>query len=130
MIYDCFTFFNELDLLEIRLNVLNDVVDKFVLVEATTTFSGTPKPLYFNENKKRFDKFASKIIHVIINDTPIQPKTIIGEYWSWEFFQRNAIVRGLVNCKETDTILISDLDEIPNPNQIKDFENSPGVKVF
>lgn len=53
MIYDCFTFFNELNLLEIRLNILNDVVDKFVLVEATKTFSGKDKPLYYEQNKKK-----------------------------------------------------------------------------
>ena len=54
MVYDCFSFFNELDLLEIRLNVLKDVVDKFVLVEATRTHTGRPKPLYYEENKARF----------------------------------------------------------------------------
>ena len=45
MIYDCFSFFNELDLLEIRLNVLKDVVDKFMLVEATKTHMGEPSKL-------------------------------------------------------------------------------------
>ena len=54
MTYDCFSFFNELDLLEIRLNVLKDAVDKFVLVEAGETHSGKPKPLYFKENEARF----------------------------------------------------------------------------
>ena len=51
-IYDCFLFFNELDLLEIRLNVLNDYVDYFVLVEATQTFTNKDKPLYYKENKE------------------------------------------------------------------------------
>ena len=60
MIYDCFTFFNEFDLLEIRLNELDSVVDKFVLVEATKTFSGLDKPLYFNENKNKFNKFEGR----------------------------------------------------------------------
>ena len=59
-VYDCFTFFNELDLLEIRLNELNDVVDYFVLVEATTTYSGKPKELYFQKNKDRYKKFEKK----------------------------------------------------------------------
>ena len=63
MIYDCFTFFNELDLLEIRLNILNDYVDKFVLVEATRTQNNKEKKLYYEENKERFAKFKDKVIH-------------------------------------------------------------------
>ena len=56
-IYDCFTFFNELDLLEIRLNELNDVVDYFVIVEGKKTFQNNPKPLFLLENIDRFKKF-------------------------------------------------------------------------
>ena len=69
-IYDCFLFFNELETLELRLEILNDIVDKFVIVESTVTFSGKEKKLFFNENKEKFKKFEDKIIHVIINDTP------------------------------------------------------------
>lgn len=69
-IYDVFTFFNELDLLEIRLNILDPYVDYFVIVEATETFSGYPKPLYYEENKERFKKWKDKIIHYVIDDTP------------------------------------------------------------
>ena len=65
-VYDCFTFFNEIDLLEIRLNELNDVVDYFVIVEGTQTFQNKPKPSYYLENKKRFKDFESKIIRVEI----------------------------------------------------------------
>lgn len=54
MIIDCFTFFNELDVLEIRLRELDGVVDRFVLVEATLTHQGKPKPLLYAENKERF----------------------------------------------------------------------------
>jgi hypothetical protein len=57
MIYDCFPFFNELELLEVRLNELDGLVDKFVLVEATRTFAGQPKSLYFAENRDRFAAF-------------------------------------------------------------------------
>ena len=57
MIYDCFTFFNELDLLEIRLHTLKDVVDKFVIAEATRTYTGKPKNLFFAENRMRFSEF-------------------------------------------------------------------------
>lgn len=70
MIIDSFTFFNELNMLEFRLEELNEYVDYFVLVEATKTFSGNPKPLYFQENKDRYSKFLHKIIHVVVDDLP------------------------------------------------------------
>ena len=70
MVYDCFQFFNELDILKIRLHVLNPVVDRFVISEATETFSGLKKPLYYEENKELFAEFADKIIHVVVEDTP------------------------------------------------------------
>jgi len=70
MIYECIIFFNELDLLEIRLNELKDVVDKFVIVEASFTFSSKPKPFYFEENKDRYSKFLDKIIYVKVEELP------------------------------------------------------------
>lgn len=66
-VYDCFPFFNELDLLEIRLNELHEVVDYFVVVEGTRTYQNNEKPLHFEDNKQRFEKFKDKIIHVVIN---------------------------------------------------------------
>lgn len=125
MIYDCFTFFNELDLLEIRLNVLNNVVGKFVIVESTKTFSNLKKPLYYNDNKQRYNKFKDKIIHIIVND---HPKFI--DAWSFERHQRNSIIRGLKECDKNDTIIISDLDEIPNPDKIKKYQHYKGLKCF
>lgn len=125
MIYDCFTFFNELDLLDIRLNILNDYVDKFVIVESTKTFTGKDKPLYYAENKERFKEFESKIIHVVVNDFPETDNP-----WAIECNQRNAIERGLVNCKDDDIILISDLDEIPNPEYINKYKDIDGIKLF
>jgi beta-1,4-mannosyl-glycoprotein beta-1,4-N-acetylglucosaminyltransferase len=125
MIYDCFTFFNELDLLEIRLNVLDDVVDKFVLVEATRTFTNKEKELVFEKNKERFAKFKDKIIHIIVDEFPE-----FDNAWTFEFYQRNSINRGLSNCKDDDVILISDLDEIPNPESVKKYANTRGIKVF
>jgi beta-1,4-mannosyl-glycoprotein beta-1,4-N-acetylglucosaminyltransferase len=108
MIYDCFLFFNELDLLEIRLNVLDSYVDRFVLVESTTTFSGNKKPLLYKQNKDRFKKFNHKIIHlpIEINQSPL------GN-WDREYFQREHIKFGLKNCSDNDIIMVSDLDEIP-----------------
>lgn len=74
MIYDCFSFFNELDLLEIRLNTLDKVVDKFILFESTLTHTGNPKPLYYAENKDRFAKFSDRIVHIVVNDFPAMPE--------------------------------------------------------
>lgn len=110
MVYDCFTFFNELDLLEIRLNILNDYVDKFVIVEATRTHANKPKDLVFQNNKKRFSAFMDKIIYVIADDFPE-----FETAWTNESYQRNCIMNGLKNCNDDDIIIISDLDEIWNP---------------
>ncbi|HSQ97757.1 MAG TPA: hypothetical protein VLL98_03500 [Rickettsiales bacterium] len=116
MIFDCFMFFNELDLLEIRLNILDKIVDKFVLVEQTKTQKGDKKPLYYGENKERFKKFNDKIIHVVVDE---YPNTELSQ-WTLENWQRNNISKGLKNCKDSDIIMISDLDEIPNPKILKE----------
>jgi beta-1,4-mannosyl-glycoprotein beta-1,4-N-acetylglucosaminyltransferase len=125
MIYDCFTFFNELDLLEIRLHVLNDVVDKFVLVEATKAHSGKEKPLYFNENKARFKAFENKIIHIIVDEYPVCTSP-----WAYENHQRNAVLRGLTQAKPDDIVMISDLDEIPSPEMVRAHADSKEIILF
>ena len=122
-IYDCFSFFNELDILEIRLNVLNDIVDKFIIVEATKTHTGYDKPLYFLENKDRFKSFEDKIIHIIVDDIPKHNST-----WSLENYQRNCISIGLEACSDDDIIMISDVDEIPNPDIVMKVKDEPGIK--
>ena len=122
-VYDCFTFFNELDLLEIRLNVLWEVVDKFVLVEADRTFTNKEKQFYFEENKEKYKCFLDKIIHIKITKYPE-----MKDAWDMEYYQRNQIACGLVDCAPDDVVLISDLDEIPNPEIIKRFkENGSGT---
>lgn len=126
MIYDCFPFFNELDLLEIRLNVLNSVVDKFVLVESTQTFAKQNKPLYYMENKKRYQDFEDKIIHVVCDEDFSK----IDNTWVIENVQRNYIAKGLIDCQDEDVIMISDLDEIPNPQKVLEYKNKPGIKCF
>lgn len=127
MIYDCFTFFNELDLLEIRLNILNDVIDKFVLVEATKTYQGQEKPLFFHENKARYQRFLNKIIHIVVDEYPDnQDKSP----WVLEHHQRNMIMKGLEKCNQNDIILISDVDEIPHPEMIKKYKDARGIKIF
>jgi beta-1,4-mannosyl-glycoprotein beta-1,4-N-acetylglucosaminyltransferase len=114
VIVDAFLFDSELDMLELRLNVLGDVVDQFVLVEATETFRGNPKPLYFSENCERFAAFIHRINYVAVRDLPATDNP-----WHREHFQRNAIMRGLHGCEPDDVILVSDVDEIPNPETIK-----------
>ncbi len=123
MIYDIFTFFNELDVLEARLNILDSVVDKFVIVEATETFSGVPKKLYYLENKDRFLKWESKIIHYVVKDISDEliqmakssPNTGKGEhYWVREFCQKESIKNALVGLSYEDICFVSDVDEIWN----------------
>jgi hypothetical protein len=109
-IFDCFTFFNELEILEIRLNELYDKVDFFVLAEAPVTFKGQPKALIYQSNKARFEKFHDKIIHLVIDDFPETQNA-----WDREHFQRNALRRGLTAALPDDIIIISDADEIVRP---------------
>jgi hypothetical protein len=106
-IYDCFLFFNELELLDIRLHELYPYVDHFVIVEAKETFRGKDKPLYFAENKERFAAFQDKIIHVVVEE-----RIETQDPWEREHFQREQVMRGLKDCRKNDVILISDLDEI------------------
>jgi len=116
MIYDCFTFFNELELLELRLHELAGVVDKFVLVEATRTHTNKPKPLHYQENRARFSAFHDKIIHVIVDDLPQS-----ADAWIPENFQRNCVARGLTGCRPDDFVLVSDLDEIPRASVVAEM---------
>jgi beta-1,4-mannosyl-glycoprotein beta-1,4-N-acetylglucosaminyltransferase len=122
-IYDCFSFFNEWDLLEIRLNELNDVVDKFVIVEADKTFSGIKKPFSFvnrlkqDTNSLLWHNWA--ILKKIIYLTVEIPDEIIDP-WHREFFQRNSLLKGLENCGMEDIIIMGDLDEIPNKEILTD----------
>lgn len=131
MIFDCFTFFNELDLLEIRLHELHKVVDKFVLVEATRTFQKQPKPLYFQENKKRFEPFLDKIIHIVVDKYPtFWTKLRPVKTWDYENKQREYMLEALKNCKPTDQIIVSDIDEIPRFSKLEQASKLNGIKVF
>ncbi len=125
-IYDAFPFNNELDLLEKRFSELFNVVDRFVLVESTLTHGGKPKPLYFKDNLHRFEKYLSKVSHVVVGDHEFTAR----DSWSIERQQRDCIMRALNDCKEYDTIIISDLDEIPNPGAVKEYKIEDGIKSF
>jgi beta-1,4-mannosyl-glycoprotein beta-1,4-N-acetylglucosaminyltransferase len=114
-IYDVFPFFNELDLLEIRLNHLADYVDHFVITEATMTHAGNPKPLYFHENRDRFSKFDGKIIHQVVDDFPNTLNT-----FERDWFQRNEVKAVLeTRLSDGDVLIYGDIDEIPTHSAIK-----------
>lgn len=148
--YDCFIFHNELDLLELRLNMLNDCVDYFVIVESAITFQGAEKEFLFEKNRSRFAKFENKIIHFKVDHYTIdftnlpyvaEPKNtdevvlnkiykFIDEcphfdkktqfWWGNDFFQRECIWRAIAvaDPKIGDLILLSDVDEIPDPSAV------------
>jgi len=128
-VFDCFSFYNELDLLEIRLNVLNDVVDYFVLTESTRTFTGKPKPLYYDENKDRFKEFSHKIRHVVVDDAEYDPSV---DVWQREFDQKNSVFRGISDCKNDDFVIVSDVDEIIRPDLISGIvaQNSNAIAII
>lgn len=107
-IVDCFPFFNELDLLEVRLNSLAPYMDKFVLCEMPVTHSGKPKPLFFQENKERFKDF--NITHLI---APPYHR----DSWRTEHYQREYLMNGLHDVGDDEIILLSDADEIPDLSQ-------------
>ena len=119
---DCFMYFDEDLVLDIRLNTLKDKVDKFIIVEATKTHAGENKSLNFRfEN---FSKFKDKIHYIVIEDLP---KTVKSPKKGWHEnharvqFQRNSIQRGYKDFSDDDLIMISDIDEIPNPNKLGEF---------
>ena len=119
-VIDVFPFFNELDILEIRLNALDPYVDYFILSEATKTFSGLDKPLYYQENKERFAKFDDKIIHNIVEDNTdpnLHP-------YERDIFQKNSIKEIVMeNASDDDAIIWSDVDEVPNPEAIEEIDS-------
>ncbi len=111
-VYDCFPFWKEFEVLQIRLEELYDEVDYFVLVEGTKTFTGDPKPLYFAENAHLFEKYRDKIIHIVVEDYPPVTGDLDKDFWAREIHQHNASLRGLTNCHPDDIIFLSDVDEV------------------
>lgn len=131
-IVDCFIFYNELKLLQFRMNYLYDYVDHFILVESSLTHSGNPKPFFFEENKNLFEPYLSKIVHIKVYDDLQKPfqltfrKNIIEKKYKIEecknrgSFQRNCIERGfkILNLADDDIIISSDADEFIDRNTI------------
>ncbi len=124
-------YFDEDLVLDIRLNTLNEKVDKFVIVEATKNHAGENKKLNFKiEN---FSKFKDKINYVIVDDIPIKVKSLKKgwhENHTRDQFQRNAIQRGYQEFNDEDLIMISDIDEIPDPNKLEEFNIKNKVGCF
>lgn len=125
-IYDCFTFFNELELLELRLKELYDCVDKFVIVEANLTHTGSAKEFILEQNIDMYSDYMDKIIYIKVEDLPDYHD--YESIWVPENFQRNCIMRGLSGAEEGDMIIVSDVDEIPRPSSVISTASEVGEK--
>ena len=128
-IYDCFMYFDEDIVLDVRLNVLDKYVDKFVIIESEFNHKGEKRNPLFDINK--FIKFKDKIEYILIGTMPNEIESIsekdskneiyrksIFNAWKRENYQRNQIKKGLVSASNDDWVIISDLDEIPNLEKI------------
>ena len=128
--YDCFMYYDEDMLLDLRLNVLNNYVKKFVITESTYLHNGRPKTLKFDI--KNFSKFKDKIIYLPLEKQPNNLKTIdikddehtrsskiLDNALTRENYQRNYLASQLKGFSDEDLIIINDLDEIPNLNNFK-----------
>ncbi len=137
-IYDCFMYFDEDLLLDLRLNILNKYVNKFVITESTFLHSGKEKKLNFDI--KNFSKFKDKIIYIPVDVQPngieaisnndrldIRNKKILDNSLKRENNQRNQLKKGLAQADDNDLILSSDLDEIPN---LENFKYNNKIALF
>ena len=140
-IYDCFMYYDEDLLLDIRLNVLDKYVKKFVITEATYTHNGSKKKLNFNI--QNFSKFKDKIEYIIVDQQPPNIKKInkddtaeifeeklILNGMARDYFQRESLKKGLNNLEKDDLVIISDLDEIPNLDGLKVNEIKNNIIIF
>lgn len=130
-IIDCFTFYNECDLLFYRLSLLYDVVDYFVIVEASRTHAGKDKIYNFISNSERYAKFMEKVIYIQVEDLDSNPfincnGNMDDGVWQNENKQRNYIdvgVRCIPEIQDNDILIISDVDEIPNYKLLQRIKN-------
>ena len=124
-VWDAFTFFNELLVLEVRLSTLDAVVDTFVIAEASKTHSNQAKALVladiFRDPQHPLHRFAGKVRVVEVRDLPDS-----ADAWQLEEFQRNALARGLANAADEDVVIVSDADEIPSPASIRALAECDG----
>ena len=156
-IFDTFRFLNELDVLELRLNILNEWVDYFVITESRLTVSGIPKDLVFQKNKSRFKAFESKIIYNVIDEVPLSfdhlcrrqdyytnfsdidlncglPFNEIPLPYKRDMYERDHSIDPLLSSNLTmrdfDIILSSDIDEIPNPLRFKQLQRMRTDEIY
>lgn len=126
MVIDVFSYNGEKDLLDLHLNTLTQYVDKFIVVEAKTTFSGNQKPLYFSSHEQYFQKYYPKIEYFVIDERYSQdeiiqaetsPNTLGAKHWKREFLQKESIQKALIKYKvqDEDTVFIGDVDELWQP---------------
>ena len=140
-IFDCFMYFDEEVVLDVRLNILNKLVDYFVIVESKFTHKGDERKLKFNH--KKFEKFKDKIIYLVYEEQPSKIEIINDEDNENEksrkyIFnaayrengQRNYIEKGIIKAKKNDIILISDVDEIPNITDINFYKIKEKIILF
>ena len=140
-IYDCFMYYDEDLLLDLRLNILDKYVKKFVITEATYTHNGSKKKLNFNINN--FKKFKDKIEYIVVDQQPpdikeinaqdskklIEDKLILNGM-ARDYFQREGLNKGLQNLEKDDLVIISDLDEIPNIQNLNFNEIKNNIVIF
>ena len=122
-LYDCFMYFDEDVILDLRLHTLDEYVDTFVIAEATRDHAGKEKKLNFDI--KNFSKFKDKIKYLVIDDLPIHVKSTKKNWASNHLrdqYQRNSLEQGFKSCDENDLIMISDIDEIPDPLKLTEFK--------
>ena len=122
-IYDCITFFDENLLVNLRFEILNDVVDYFIVCESNFDHKGKKKKINFKLLNK---KFENKVRHIIIEEN--FPKVENG--WEVEAYQREKIYDGLYDAAEDDFIMYSDSDEIPNPLIIEKLNLKRRYAIF
>ena len=140
-IYDCFMYFDEDLLLDLRFNSLNKFVKKFVITEATYTHNGSKKKLNFDINK--FKKFKDKIIYLVVDKQPQdirelsdndtkhrRGEKLILNGMARDYFQRENLSRGISDADDNDLILISDLDEIPNLEKLDPINIKNNIIIF
>ncbi len=123
-IYDCVTFFNENLQVNLRINILNEYVDKFIICESRFDHKGKPKDLNFNI--KKLNKFKHKIIYLILEKQ--FPNT--SDPWKTQAYQREFLLKNLKEANPDDYIFFSDPDEIPNPKILINFNLKKKYGIF
>lgn len=124
-VFDTCMFYNEIDMLLLRMNILRDAVDFHVICEAGETHSGQPKPFNFAAERHRFREFEDKIIYIQMNRLSDGTR----DSWQREAYHRSLIGHGLRNCKPDDLIIVGDCDEIVNPDVIPQIGDAAGLTL-